>query len=250
MRRITDHREQSALTHQATPQYVWLDIVLKTGPSDVTNYLNEVNNLLRSTLWEYGWVMLASAYTVTGFPSQMFLLFQVKTNQGLAEGTKALENDATLQACIQHVDTQVMGPTNYSPPPVANQNTHPAAGFYFLTVDIRVKPGELARFDTLMTGILKDPNNPFTTKGWTLVNACHGSTNQVLHYWQIPDPNVLVPTMVALGDYGPYHDLEDTCVSQNQQIHHATSINLDYRPSKPVSHHATQDTDHPAPSAE
>ncbi len=221
----------SAPAQNATPHYVWIDIELKTGPSDVTRYLNEVNTLLRTTLWEYGWVMLASSYTVTGYPSRMFLLYQVTTDQGLRKGMKALENDKPLQKAILHMDSHVMGPTSYSPSPVPHQNTRPAAGFYFLTVDIRVKPRQLARFDTLMTEILQDSNNPFTTKGWTLVNACHGAANQLLHYWQIPDPNVLVPTMVALGDYGPYHPLNAICVSQNQHIHHASSINLDFRPT-------------------
>jgi hypothetical protein len=176
------------------------------------------------------WRLLAGLSAFTGLPNSVLNLWRVDSPAALAEGMQYFENDKPLyddliKVCdspgVQLLEAMPYDP-DYQPQGASTTSTSPDGRFYFLWVELTLRPGKANHDAFVKASVALLAKMETSLPEWTLVAAGSTVTGRpctVMHLWRLHDSNSLLDGMNWFGENNPdYMALAKTCLRQRQDL--------------------------------
>lgn len=195
------------------------------------NFLNSIGILLIEMEGKLpSWKLLGGLSAFTDLPNSALHLWKLDSAAALVEGVNYFEGDeplydALIDVCdspgVQLLEAMPYDP-DYQPGGAATTSSSPDGRFYFLWVELTLRPGAQNRkaFVDASEKLLAKMKTDL--KEWTLVaagSAVTGRPSTVMHLWRLHDSNSLLDGMNWFGENNPdYMALAKTCLRQRQDL--------------------------------
>jgi hypothetical protein len=176
------------------------------------------------------WRLLAGLSAFTDLPNGVLNLWRLNSPAALAEGIRYFEDDKPryddlIEVCnspgVELLEAMPYDP-DYEPQGASTTSTSPDGRFYFLWVELTLRPGKANRDAFVGACIALLAKMQTDLPEWTLVAAGSSVTGRpctVMHLWRLHDSNSLLDGMNWFGENNPdYMALAKTCLRQRQDL--------------------------------